>query len=487
MTHADDLLIGWAARDITPDRPVNIFGQFRTRISKGVHDPVTATALSMTSGGDSVIWVSCDLCLVPMAVLEQCREKLLRRLPHFPAGKLIMSATHTHCAPAPDDFWYPPVPEGVMTPAEYCAFLSDRIAEAVEESWNARKPGAVGWGHGYAVVGHNRRAVYFDDLSRRPGHVPLPGVRTEKTARMYGNTNDPRFDCIEGYVDHSVNMLFTFDHDKRLTGAVINLPCPAQETEHMEEISADFWHDARAEIRKRHGGHVFLLPQCAPSGDLSPHLMYNKKAEQRMLTLKNRTSRQEIACRIASAFDDTLGWAQKDIRRTAALKHVARTIALDRRLISDDEYRDAQADLAALGKAGAASAGEAQPPWGEQESVLFARKSRCTRIIERYEEQKTARALPVHLHVVRLGEIVFATSPFELFLDFGLRIVARSPAVQTFLVQLAADNHFSYLATRKAEQGESYSACLYSNEIGSAGGQQLVEETVKTIDELWAD
>lgn len=43
---ADDLLIGWAQTDITPDAPVLLAGQFHTRVSEGVLDPVTATILA---------------------------------------------------------------------------------------------------------------------------------------------------------------------------------------------------------------------------------------------------------------------------------------------------------------------------------------------------------------------------------------------------------------------------------------------------------
>jgi len=485
MPKNEELLIGWATRDITPDRPVNLCGQFHMRISKGVQDPVTMTALSITSGQEALVWVSCDLVFIPGEVLSQCRENLRRRLPAFPVDKLIMSATHTHTAPDAAGFWHPPPPAGVMTTAEYREFLSDRIVDAVVESWNSRKPGMISWGYGHAVVGHNRRAVYFDDLSKRPGFVDQPGTKTEKNARMYGNTNDPQFSGLEGYVEHGVNLLFTFDQEKRLTGAVFNLPCPSQETEGMEVISADFWHEVRTELRKRHGEKLFLLPQCAPSGDLSPHLMYNKAAEQRMLKLKNRTSRQEIANRMATAFDEVLQWAKNDIQEQVALKHTVRPVKLPRRLISEKEFRYAQAGLAELEKIPPSPEADASVAL-RHDSALFARKFRCKRILARYEEQKKSPTLPVELHVVRLGDVAFATNPFELFLDYGLRITARSPAVQTFLAQLAAGGWGGYLATRKAEEGESYSACLYCNEVGSEGGQQLVEETVKTMNELWA-
>jgi hypothetical protein len=371
-----------------------------------------------------------------------------------------------------------------MSSAEYAAWFCDRIVEAVVESWESRQPGALSWGYGHAVVGHNRRAVYFDDLTRRPGFVDSPGMRTTKTVQMYGNTNDPQFSGLEGYVDHSVNLLFTFDPSQRLTGAVFNLPCSSQATESLEVISADFWHDTRLELRKRHGANLFLLPQCAPAGDLSPHLLYNKAAEQRMLQMKGRSSRQDIALRLATAFDEILAWAKNDMREQVELKHIVRTVALARRRISAEEYRYVQKGLADLEKTPAASGPDADAAL-KQNSALFARKYRCRRVLQRYEEQDRNPTLPIELHVVRLGDVAFATNPFELYLDYGLRMTARSPAVQTFLVQLAAGSWAGYLPTRKAVEGESYSACLYCNEVGPEGGQQLVEETLNAMQLLW--
>lgn len=486
MTTPTGLQIGWASREIVPDRPVNLRGQFHMRISKGVLDPVTVTALSVSSGADAFIWVSCDLCGVPEAVLALCREKLKRRAPDFPSEKLVMNATHTHTAPDPSGTWYPNVPAGVMNSAEFGEFLSERVAEAAAESWKARKPGAVSWGYGHAVVSHNRRAVYFDDLSKRPDFVELPGTKTEKNARMYGNTNDPQFSGIEGYVDHGLNVLFTFDAQKQLTGAIVNLHCPSQETEHLEQMSADFWNETRTELRKRYGASFFVLPQCAPSGDLSPHLLYNKKAEERMLKLKGRTSRQEIACRLASAVDEVYQWAKKDIQDGAVLKHSVRTINLARRIVSEEEYRHARRWIEELGKAP-----PPVPPGGKQsyldrEDVRFSRQFRCKRVVDRYEQQKTQPALPMELHVIRLGDVALATNTFELFLDFGLRMIARSPATQTFLAQLCAGGTASYLATERGAAGESYSACVYCNEVSPQGGQQLVDETVKDLKALWA-
>lgn len=89
---------------------------------------------------------------------------------------------------------------------------------------------------------------------------------------------------------------------------------------------------------------------------------------------------------------------------------------------------------------------------------------------------------PMEFHVLRLGDIAIATNPFELYLDYGVRIKARSPAVLTLLVQLSCQ-HCGYLPTEKAIKGGGYSADKYV--VGPKGGQALVDETVKHLTALW--
>ena len=83
-------------------------------------------------------------------------------------------------------------------------------------------------------------------------------------------------------------------------------------------------------------------------------------------------------------------------------------------------------------------------------------------------------------------EIVFATNSFELFLDYGNKIRARSKAQQTFLIQLCCGSD-GYLPTEKAERGGHYSAYVSSGVTGHAGGDLLVRETLETIKALFAE
>ena len=90
----------------------------------------------------------------------------------------------------------------------------------------------------------------------------------------------------------------------------------------------------------------------------------------------------------------------------------------------------------------------------------------------------------MEVHIARLGDIAFATSSFELFLDFGNQIRARSKAQQTFLIQLACGAH-GYLPTEKAERGGHYSAYVSSGVTGHEGGDILVRKTVEEINKMF--
>jgi hypothetical protein len=63
---------------------------------------------------------------------------------------------------------------------------------------------------------------------------------------------------------------------------------------------------------------------------------------------------------------------------------------------------------------------------------------------------------------------------------------ARSPAIQTFVIQLGSGTS-SYLPTAAAVHGGGYSAIVQSSIVSPEGGQQLVEGTLETIGSLWPD
>jgi hypothetical protein len=294
---------------------------------------------------------------------------------------------------------------------------------------------------------------------------------------MYGKTNVPEFRNLEGYEDHDINTLFFWDDADRLIGIAINVACPSQEVESRSTVNADFWHPVRQQLRKRYGSSLCVVAWNGASGDQSPHLMYRKAADERMRRLRGLSRLEEIARRIVAAVDEAYEAVRNDRHSDIPLIHKVEKVRLPMRLVTEDEYVEAKA---AVEKAAAKI--EQNPDAADQE---YRRKQWYQVTVDRYEQQK-AEARPTHeveLHVVRIGDVAICTNPFELFTDYGIRIQARSKAVQTFVVQMVGGG--SYLPTEKAVQGGHYSAIVHSSLVGPEGGTVLVDKTVNLIDSVW--
>lgn len=458
-----ELLIGSAAADITPQRPVPLTGMRTVRVSRGIHSRCTANVLALESRQgnkvlDQAILVSCDLCVIRPGIQQAFREQLADRLPGFDLSKLFLAATHTHAAPVLLQNRYMEKDYGdAMQPKEYVPFLYERMADAVVRAWETRRRGAVAWGLGHAVVGCNRRAVYSDG-----------------TAVMYGKTATERFRQIEGYEDHAVDVLCFFDEQEKLTATAITLACPSQSMGGAM-LSADFWHDVRKLIRQRHGEQVGVLGFCAPAGDQAPNLLVRKKSEARMDRLRGLTRTQELGRRIANAFDDVLDVIRQDIRSEAPLVHRVEQVDLPGLRVSDEQY----ARMKNLCDVLDAKREMVGPDWWNRHFYGF--------VVERYEAQQEADPVnSVEMHVLRLGDVAIATNPFELYVDYGVQIQGRSPAEQTILIQLAAAVDFAYyVPTPRAIAAGGYSAEVTHNLVGPEGAQVLVDRTVEAIEGLW--
>ena len=119
--------------------------------------------------------------------------------------------------------------------------------------------------------------------------------------------------------------------------------------------------------------------------------------------------------------------------------------------------------------------------------LLYAKMTWFGDVLKRYKaQQKNPEATYAsEIHVLRIGDAAIATNQFELFTDYGIRIQARSKAIQTFVIQLAGPG--TYLPTEKAIAGGGYSAVCQSNVVGAEGGQLLVDRTIEIIDSFWEE
>ena len=95
-----DLIAGWGEADITPENPVvELSGQYYQRLSQGIHSRLKAVVLLLEQTGTITILVSLDNVGVPQEFLNHLDGTVSRRFPELTTAKIILNATHTHCAP----------------------------------------------------------------------------------------------------------------------------------------------------------------------------------------------------------------------------------------------------------------------------------------------------------------------------------------------------------------------------------------------------
>ncbi len=462
-TQPGTIHLGWASREITPDRPVALSGQFHKRISTHVEAPLWSTALAIeTREGerslDQAILVSCDLVGIDDTITPRLRRSLEGRLVGFDTRKLILNATHTHTGPVTGEKWYEVTEPGVMKPAEYVDFLLRRLGEAATEAWEKRRPGSVNWGLGYAVAGFNRRMVYADGR-----------------AEMYGRNDTDDFRHVEGYEDSTIQTLFFRDANRKLAGVAVNVPCPSQVVEGENYVSSDFWHDLRAILRERFSGDLFVLAWTGASGDLSPHPQIQKAAAARMRKMSGDVPEtRAIAVRIADAVSYAYAAVRSETYAQLPFAHTVRNLQLPTSRISKEEYLAAKSACDAIRS-------KPRENWGRED---FARLAWHQEVTDRYEHPEKHASYSMELHALRLGDVAIATNPFELFLDYGIQIRTRSRALQTFVIQLACGDG-GYLPTERAVAGGGYSAVAESALVGPAGGRILVDRTLEVLDAFW--
>lgn len=486
--------IGWSEVSITPEKKICLAGQFYQRVSQYVETPIVAVAMAIESGGEQMVLCSVDLESIDPGLTKAVKKKIGEERSGLDPEKIIIAATHSHTSfvyegehdpglnaladflgsgeDAPEET---PLGDDVMTPAESTAFLCDRIAKAVSGAWANRAPAYYTNEFGRAAVGLCRRVCYRDG-----------------SARMWGDCAREDFFALEGGNDSGMELLFTYDENRKLSGVVINLACPAQVLEQRYFISSDFWGKVRILLRRELGEDLKILGICAPAGDQCPRDLIRwvepetpiedpnvirdhppvRKADPSMYDIKGTwTIGRRIATEVLAILGEVTGLRSEDV-----FCHKTLYMPLPLRRVTEEENAVARRKLREFAETHAGC------------EISFEDNAAMhvyAGIAVRYDRQQRESVVPSEVHIARLGDIAIATSPFELFLDFANIIRARSAAQQTFLVQLACDSK-GYLPTEKAEKGGHYSAYVSSGHVGHEGGEQLTEETLREIREMFS-
>jgi hypothetical protein len=395
---SDSFRAGAFAVDVTPNRfPVIINVGFLERIANQDHDRLYARALVMEKGAVRVAIVVVDSCMMPRELLDRAKE-IARSRTGIPAENVLISATHTHSAPAAMGCL------GSDADAEYPGLLPARIAEAIEQATRRLMPARAGW----TTVDdfehtHCRRWIFRSDRIKADPFGALT-VR----ANMHPGYQNPDVIAPSGPVDPAISMLSLQSVDGKPIAMLANY---SMHYFGSPAVSSDYYGLFSAAISRRAGAGIDGQPFVAimSQGTSGDQMWMNYGEPKTDLTVQA----------YAEAVADVAWRAYQKIQyHSLPLLAMAETkISLRRRIPDTTRLSWAREIVAQMGHA---------KPRNQPE--VYARE-------QIFLNDEPVRELK--LQALRVGDLGITAIPNEVFAITGLKLKARSPLPTTFNIELA--------------------------------------------------
>ncbi|WP_152053880.1 LamG-like jellyroll fold domain-containing protein [Tautonia marina] len=395
QAEAHDFRAGVAAIDISPETlPAIINGGFLRRDADQVRDPLFARAFVLDDGQTRIALCVVDTCMMPRELIDEAKALASDRV-GIPTDRMMVSATHTHTAPAAMGCL------GCPVDPVYAASLPSKIAEAIITAANRLEPAILG----AAVVDdfdHTfcRRWIYRSDrmLTDPFGH------RTVR-ANMHPGHQNPDAIGPSGPVDPALSVLAIQTADGKPLGVLANYSMHYYGT---DAISSDYFGRFSTTLAEELGGGEGLVVSMSQgtSGDLmwmdygapTPNrdvLAYaDAVAEVALGALKNLSYRDDVTLAMAEA-----------------------PLTLGRRLPDDDRQDWARSVRSAM---------EGEEPRAIPE-VYALEQFHLLDVPER----------ELKLQAIRIGDVAITAIPNEVYGITGLKLKAASPLPITMNIELA--------------------------------------------------
>ncbi|MGH7199024.1 MAG: hypothetical protein ACREJB_00355 [Planctomycetaceae bacterium] len=387
----------------------------RDRTATAAHDPLHARCLVLDNGDTQIAIVVCDSCMIPREVFDAAKRQAEEKT-GIPAGHMLMSATHTHTAPASAGVFQSDPDE------KYRQFLAQRIAEGIEQAHAQLEPARVGWG-----VGLDPSQVFNRRWFMKSGTLNEdPFGRTTDQARMNPGVGNPALARPVGPTDPEVCLLSVQSTDGRPIALLANYSLHYVGGVPGGAVSADYFGEFARRIAERIGATELDPPfvgimSNGTSGDIN-NVNFSLKTRPQQEPFEQI---QVVAASVADAAYQA--YQRIEYHDWAPLAVAEREIELDVRLPSVEDLMNAKHRLA-----------EAGPGPYRDRADIYARE---TVLLSEYPQTVQAQ-----IQAIRIGNLGIVSSPCETFVETGLAIKEDSPFDVTFTIELA-NGYNGYLPT----------------------------------------
>jgi len=441
---AAEFRAGAAVGDITPTKwPVYLVGSFSERPAKKAWDPLSARALVLDDGRIRLAIVVVDSCLIPRSLFDEAKRQAAQATGIRPDHMLI-SATHTHSAPASLD--------RIVAKAsdEYLTVLKRGIVDAITRANANLKPALVGRGQiDVPEHVHNRRWYM-----KPRGIVPNPFGETTDRVRMNPPRGSDLLDRPAGPIDPQVSFVSV----RAVNGSPIALL--ANYSLHYiggvpaGGVSSDYFGEFSKQIKQRiapddDSDPPFVgIMSNGTSGDINNINFRNPQPAKKPFE-QIRYVAADVAEKVWQAYKQT------EHRKSVTLAMAQRELTLGIRRPNDKQLARAKQFLLE----------------SDERKLPRLAKAYARFTLNLAEMPPTENII---LQAIRIGDVGIAAIPCEVFAEIGLDIKRQSPMRTSFTIELA-NGWNRYLPTPRQHRLGGYETWLGTNMLEIHASEKIQE------------
>jgi len=393
---------GFAEIDITPPPGTKKGGWMQDLEAKTFLDPLFArVAIFQDKSGVKTAFIQLDTLSVRWSDTDNLRKRIASAY-GFPAGNIMVSATHNHAGPAIARL------APVARATSYVEDLKKKCISAFAQALASLEEAEAGFASVKEFdVAFNRRTVMRD------GTVKCQASFTANPDALY----------MEGPADPEVAVVIVRNKSGKTLGALVNFACHPTHHGGTHEISAGFPGVLAAQMRAW-GCPVTLFLNGAYGNVITNDLQHN-------ISLSKEQAGERLFNDVKKAFEEMNFYSDFSVAASA------RTIELPYRDITDDEYHG---------------------------RVRGAQRFRSNELYEKDIDLVKAKITkhgmqPAEVQVIRLGDWHFAGIPAEYFIEHQLRIKTETFPNRSFVVG-GANGMIGYVPTKDAFARGGYETTL---------------------------
>ncbi|MEK6234868.1 MAG: neutral/alkaline non-lysosomal ceramidase N-terminal domain-containing protein [Planctomycetales bacterium] len=441
------LRAGAAAADVTPPLGEMVVGGFIPFPAAKIHDKLYARCLVLDDGSTQIAFVICDSLGISREVFDQARE-LIAKETKLPPANILMAATHTHSSVRAAGKKYRPL-------------LVRGIADAVRQALAHLEPAEIGWGgiDEPSEVFNRRWKVNDLELVKNP----FGGV---DQVRMNPPRGRPTLIQPAGPIDPEISFFSVRAKNGRPIALLANYSLHYVGGVNRGDVSADYFGVFSKRIAElldaQDSGPAFIgMISNGTSGDIN-NINFREKGTRRERYEKINQVAELVAQRVKQAH------AGVKFQSSVTLGTARRELKLKVRK-PDEKMQQYFAKILAQP--------EDAPKHHRYERIYAAR---VQRLLDGPDE------ITIPLQATRIGDLVIAASPFEVFAEIGLEIKKKTPFADCFIIELAND-YRGYLPTPRQHALGGYETWMGTNKVQLDASDRITETILELMQELQAN